>query len=140
MILAAACVSACVTAHDPTDGGGSTRDGRSASGSGATAAEAPRADVLKTICASEFGQGDMASVDVFRNTSGAVAALVLRPDISRFTHAPHSYYAPDGSPLMIVPERPVTPAARNTDPVLKQQDELLRTLVESESTPCSQHR
>jgi hypothetical protein len=100
----------------------------------------PRADVLKAICASQFGQGDFASVDVFRNASGAVMVLALRPDITRFTHAPHTYFGSDGTSLLVVPERPVTPEERKSDPVLRKQDELLRSLTKGRSTSCSDQR
>jgi hypothetical protein len=104
------------------------------------ARDEPRATVLKAICASEFGQGDFARVEVFRNASGAVVVLALRPDITRFTHAPHTYFGPTGSSLLVVPERPVTPEQRKTDPVLRKQDDLLRGLVGGASASCSDHR
>ena len=104
------------------------------------APEEPRANVLKTICASELGQGNFARVDVFRNASGAVRVLALRPDINRFTHAPHTYYGPDGTSLLTVPERPVTPEQRKTDAVLRKQDELLLGLKESGAKFCSENR
>jgi hypothetical protein len=107
---------------------------------GAAASQKPRAEVMKAICASQFGQGDLARVTTFRNASRAIVVLALLPDINRFTHAPHTYYGPDGKSLLVVPQRPVTPEERQRDPVLKRQDELLRGLVESESTFCSDHR
>ena len=110
-------------------------------GAAQTAAlEKPRADVLKTICASQFGQGDLASVEVFRSASGAIKVFALRPDITRFTHAPHTYYGPDGTSLLVVPDRPVTAEERKSDPVLGKQDELLRSLTKGGSTSCSDHR
>ena len=64
-----------------------------ATGQSAQAA-APRPDVLKTICATEFGRGDMARVDVLLDKANSVKVLVLRPDLTRFSHPPHTYFAP----------------------------------------------
>jgi hypothetical protein len=121
------------------DAVGTSGDGRR--GAAQTAAlEEPRADVLQAICKSQFGQGDLAEVEVYRNASRAVTVLALRPDLTRFTHAPHTYYGPDGTSLLVVPDRPVTQEERKSDPVLRKQDELLRSLTKSASTSCSKHR
>jgi hypothetical protein len=137
LLLAAVWASACARPDSRTDAAGA---GAASAGATAAARDEPRADTLKAICASEFGQGDFASVSVFRNASDAVAVLALRPDINRFTHAPHTYYGPDGASLLVVPERPVTPEQRATDPVLRRQAELLQGLVERESAFCRDHR
>ena len=100
----------------------------------------PRADVLKKICASSFAQGDMARVDVLLDTAKVVKVLALRPDIARFSHAPHTYFGPDGSTLLVVPERPITPEQAKTDPVLLQQKALLRDLTPGQPTYCKDHR
>ena len=100
----------------------------------------PRPDVLKKICATAFGQGDMARVDVLLDKAKTVKVLVLRPDISRFSHAPHTYFGPDGSTLLVVPERPITPEQARTDPVLLQQQALLRDLTPARPVYCSNHR
>ena len=104
------------------------------------APEEPRAVVLKAICSSQFGQGDFARVEVFRNASGEVGVLALRPDINRFTHAPHTYYTPEGMSLLVMPERPVTPEELKSDPLLRKQDDLLKGLIASGSKFCSEHR
>ena len=114
-----------------------------APGSGAQTppvAKEPSPDVLKAICASEFGKGDLARVDVFRARNGATAVLALRPDITRFTHAPHTYYGPDGVSLLVVPERPLTSEQIKNDPVLQKRDALLRNLEQGGSRFCSSHR
>ena len=79
-------------------------------------------------------------MDVYRDAAGAVAVLALRPDISEFTHAPHTYFGPDGTRLLVVPERPITPEERRTDPVLRKQDELLAKLVKGDSERCEGFR
>lgn len=139
LLLAMLSLCACANGSQTPDGTPSPRVGRTDDGPAAAPKE-PSLDVLKAICASEFGQGDFARVDVFRDASGAVALLALRPDIERLTHAPHTYYGPDGASLLVVPDRPVTSEERKTDPVLKEQDELLRGLSESRSVSCSRHR
>jgi hypothetical protein len=100
----------------------------------------PRPDVLKKICATEFGRGDMARVDVLLDKAKAVKVLVLRPDITRFSHAPHTYFDPDGSTLLVVAERPITPESARTDPVLRKLDALVRDLTPGRSMYCSGHR
>jgi hypothetical protein len=100
----------------------------------------PRPDVLKTICASEFGRGMFARVDVFHDASGVVAVLALRPDITQFSHAPHTYFGPDGASLLVVPDRPVTDEERRTDPVLRKQEALLRNLTNRRSESCDKLR
>ena len=100
----------------------------------------PRPDVLKKICATEFGQGDMARVDVLLDKAKAVKVLALRPDISRFSHAPHTYFGPDGATLLVVAERPITLEQAKTDPVLLQQEALLRGLTPGRAVYCSNRR
>ena len=100
----------------------------------------PRPDVLKKICATTFGQGEMARIDVLLDKATAVKVLALRPDISRFSHAPHTYFGPDGSTLLVVPERPITPEQAATDPVLLQQRALLRDLTPGRPVYCTDHR
>jgi hypothetical protein len=100
----------------------------------------PRPEVLKTICATQFGQGDMARVDVLLDKAKAVKVLVLRPDIRRFSHAPHTYFAPDGSTLLVVAERPITPEQARTDPVLLKLRALISDLAPGRPVFCSDHR
>ncbi len=100
----------------------------------------PRPDVLKKICASQFGQGDFARIEVFYDKAGSVAVLALRPDINRFTHAPHTYYGPDGATLLVVPERPIAAEQAKSDPVLQKLDALMRDLKEGQSKVCSSYR
>jgi hypothetical protein len=106
----------------------------------AVQATGPRPEVLKRICATEFGKGEMARVDVLLDKEKAVKVLVLRPDIGRFSHAPHTYFAPDGSTLLVVAERPITPEEAKTDPVLLKQSALVRDLTPGRSVFCSDHR
>lgn len=106
----------------------------------AAQATGPRPDVLRTICATEFGQGDMARVDVLLNKAKAVTVLVLRPDLRRFSHAPHTYYAPDGSTLLVVAERPITAEQAKTDPLLLKVKVLTRDLLPGKAVFCSNHR
>lgn len=68
------------------------------------------------------------------------AAPRVAPEEPRANHAPHTYYGPDGTSLLTVPERPVTPEQRKTDAVLRKQDELLRGLKESGAKFCSEYR
>lgn len=100
----------------------------------------PRPDVLRKICASKFGQGDMARVDVLLDREKVVRVLALRPDIQRFSHAPHTYFGPDGSTLLVVPERPMTPEQAKTDPVLLELGTLTRGLEPGRPVLCSGHR
>ena len=102
-------------------------------------AAGPRPDVVKKICATTFGQG-MARVDVLLDKTKAVKVLALRPDISRFSHAPHTYFDPDGSALLVVPERPITPEQARTDPVLLKLESLVRGLTPGRATYCNDHR
>jgi hypothetical protein len=103
-------------------------------------APGPRPEVLKAICATEFGQGEMARVDVLLDKKGAVKVLVLRPDLRRFSHAPHTYFAPDGSTLLVVAERPITPEQAKTDPVQVELRTLTRDLTSGRPVFCSDHR
>lgn len=101
---------------------------------------APRADVLKAICATRFGQGDMARVDVLLDKAGTAKVLALRPDITRFSHAPHTYLDGNGTTLLVVAERPVTPEEAKTDPVLRKLASLTRGLTPGRPVYCSAHR
>ncbi len=103
-------------------------------------AAGPRPQVLKKICATEFGQGEMAYVDVLLDKNKAVKVLVLRPDIRRFSHAPHTYFGPDGSTLLVVAERPITPEQAATDPVQVKLRTLTRDLTPGRAVFCSSHR
>lgn len=103
-------------------------------------ASSPRPEVVKKICATSFGQGEMARVDVLLDKARTVKVLALRPDISRFSHAPHTYFGPDGSTLLVVPERPITPEQARTDPVLLKQAALVRDLTPGKAVYCSDHR
>lgn len=105
-----------------------------------TQAISPRADVLKKVCATEFGQGEMARVDVLLDKTRAIKVLALRPDITRFSHAPHTYFGPDGSTLLVVAERPITPEQAKSDPVLLQLRALLRDLTPGQAVFCKDHR
>ena len=100
----------------------------------------PRPDVVKKICATSFGQGEMARVDVLLDKARAVKVLALRPDITRYSHAPHTYFGPDGTTLLVVPERPITPEQAKSDPVLLQQLALLRDLTPGRPVYCKDHR
>jgi len=100
----------------------------------------PRPDVLKAICATDFGQGEMARVDVLFDKARVVKVLALRPDITRFSHAPHTYFGPDGTTLLVVPERPITPEQARTDPVLLKQQALVRDLTPGRAVYCTNHR
>lgn len=100
----------------------------------------PRPEVLKTICATEFGQGDMARVDVLLNKAKAVTVLVLRPDLTRFSHAPHTYFGPDGATLLVVPERPITREQAKSDRLLLEVQALTRDLTAGKPVFCSKHR
>lgn len=103
-------------------------------------ATGPKPAVLKTICASEFGQGEMARVDVLLDKGGAVRVLRLQPDIRRFSHAPHTYFSPDGATLLVVPERPLSADEAKTDPVQVELTKLTRDLVTGRPAYCSAHR
>lgn len=103
-------------------------------------ASGPRPDVLKRICATAFGRGDMARVDVLLDRASVVKVLVLRPDITQFSHAPHTYFGADGATLLVVPERPITPGEAKTDPVLTKRDALTRGLTPGRPVLCSAHR
>lgn len=103
-------------------------------------ATGPRPAVLKAICATEFGRGDMARVDVLYDKDKVVKVLVLRPDIMRFTHAPHTYFDAGGAKLLVVPERPITPEEAKTDPVLRKASTLTRGLTAGRPAYCSAHR
>jgi hypothetical protein len=100
----------------------------------------PRPAVVKKICATSFGQGEMARVDVLLDRAKAVKVLALRPDITRYSHAPHTYFGPDGTTLLVVPERPITPEQAKSDPVLLQQQALLRDLTPGRPVYCKDHR
>ena len=101
---------------------------------------APRIEVLQGICGSELGQGDFARVLVFLDEDRRIRVLQLQPDITRFTHAPHTYFGPDGTPVLVVAERPLTPGAPERDPALIKRSELLRGLVEGGSVLCTDAR
>ena len=100
----------------------------------------PRPAVLKAICATEFGRGDMARVDVLYDKDKVVKVLVLRPDIMRFSHAPHTYFDADGATLLVVPERPISPAEAQSDPVVRKAGALTRGLTPGRAVSCSAHR
>jgi hypothetical protein len=106
----------------------------------AQAPGSPRPEVVKQICAGEFGQGEMARVDVLHDKAGVVKVLRLQPDIRRFSHAPHTYYGPDGATLLVVPERPITPEEAKTDPVLVKLEALTRDLKPGRPVSCSAYR
>ena len=100
----------------------------------------PRRDVLRRVCASPFGAGDFARVEVYRNKAGAVAVLALRPDIQQFTHAPHTYYRPDGAELLVVADRPVVKGDPESDALVSKLAALLRDLRGGGSQFCSEYR
>lgn len=92
--------------------------------------------VIQKICATEFG-GDMAQVAIFRDEKSSPKLLVLQPDISRFSHAPWTYYSPTGELLLTVPERPMSPEERAADPTIQKMEALKKGLTEdSKSTFC----
>ena len=94
------------------------------------------AEAKKKICASEFAVDD-AEILLFRDESKALKLLVLRPDISRFSHAPWTYYDLNGEQLLIVPERPMSAEQRAADPVIQKMEALKKGLTEDdESLSC----
>ena len=83
------------------------------------------------LCASEFGV-ERAEILVFRDSADEIKLLVLTPDLSRFSHAPWTYYSPSGDLLLTVPERPMTKEEREKDPVIIKLEALKKGLIEDE--------
>lgn len=107
---------------------------------GTMQAATPRRDVVRRICASDMGQGEMARVDVLLTAAGLVKVLVLRPDIRRVSHGPHTYFDADGTTLLVVAERPLAPGEAATDPVQARLRALTAGLRPGKAVYCSTTR
>lgn len=90
--------------------------------------------VVAKICMNRFAEGQLASVSILQSDDKQRRIYLLRPDITRFSHAPFTYFDEKGDEILTVPEFPVSPDEH--PPILKKRDKLIEGLKEFGSFAC----
>jgi hypothetical protein len=120
------------TGSDATEGGTTAKPTTPASPTPAGGSSLE--DVAARLCREATCTGPLATIQVFRNTGGEPALLYFNGDLTKCSHPPGIYIAPDGTERERVPNRPVM--ANETDGVEKMHERHTSGLLRAETINC----
>ena len=99
--------------------------------------DAARDDVrtlARELCAKAACAGPLASLEIYRDASGALGAVYFVGDLGSCSHPPGILFGPAGEERMTIPERPVT--ADEAAAIEAEREGKTQGLVAAEKITC----